>query len=63
MIGALDGTYIGVIPPSEEKAKYRTKKGTIAMNVLVACSPNMEFTYVLTGWEGSAHDDRVLRIL
>ena len=31
------------------------------MNVLGACTPNMEFTYVLPGWEGSAHDGRVLR--
>ena len=31
------------------------------MNVLGACTPNMEFTYVLSGWEGSAHDGRVLR--
>jgi len=30
------------------------------MNVLGACTPNMEFTYVLPGWEGSAHDGRVL---
>ena len=31
------------------------------MNVLGACTPNMEFTYVLPSWEGSAHDGRVLR--
>ena len=31
------------------------------MNVLGACTPNMEFIYVLPGWEGSAHDGRVLR--
>jgi len=45
----------------QDKPKYRTRKGTIAMNVLGACTPNMEFTYVLPGWEGSAHDGRVLR--
>ena len=31
------------------------------MNAFGVCTPNMEFTYVLTGWEGSAHDGRVLR--
>ena len=31
------------------------------MNVLGVCSPNMEFIYILPGWEGSAHDGRVLR--
>ena len=47
--------------PSQERGKYRTRKGTIAMNVLGVCSPDMEFIYVLPGWEGSAHDGRVLR--
>ena len=31
------------------------------MNVLGVCAPNMQFIYVLPGWEGSAHDVRVLR--
>jgi len=30
-------------------------------NVLGVCAPNMQFIYVLPGWEGSAHDGRVLR--
>lgn len=47
--------------PSQERPKYRTRKGTIAMNVLGVCAPNMQFIYVLPGWEGSAHDMRVLR--
>ncbi|KAG6530484.1 hypothetical protein ZIOFF_012723 [Zingiber officinale] len=60
-LGALDGTFIPVTPPKEEKQRYRTRKGGIATNVLGVCSPNMQFIYVLPGWEGSTHDDRVLR--
>uniref|UniRef100_A0A803L0W1 DUF295 domain-containing protein n=3 Tax=Chenopodium quinoa TaxID=63459 RepID=A0A803L0W1_CHEQI len=60
-LGALDGTYINVNVPSKERPKYRTRKGTIAMNVLGVCAPNMQFIYVLPGWEDSAHDMRVLR--
>uniref|UniRef100_A0A803LZ68 Myb/SANT-like domain-containing protein n=1 Tax=Chenopodium quinoa TaxID=63459 RepID=A0A803LZ68_CHEQI len=60
-LGAVDGTYINVRVTSQERGKYRTRKGTIAMNVLGACAPNMEFIYVLPGWEGSAHDVRVFR--
>uniref|UniRef100_A0A803KUM0 DDE Tnp4 domain-containing protein n=1 Tax=Chenopodium quinoa TaxID=63459 RepID=A0A803KUM0_CHEQI len=60
-LGALDGTYINVNVPSQEQPKYRIRKGTIAMNVLGVCAPNMQFIYVLPGWEGSAHDMRVLR--
>jgi hypothetical protein len=33
----------------------------IVTNVLGVCAPDMQFIYVLPGWEGSAHDDRVLR--
>ena len=47
--------------PCDERSKYRTRKGTLAMNVLGVCSPEMEFIYVLPGWEGSAHDGRILR--
>ncbi len=57
----MDGTYINVNVRSKDRGKYRTRKGTIAMNVLGVCAPNMQFIYVLPGWEGSAHDVRVLR--
>ncbi|KAG6489956.1 hypothetical protein ZIOFF_051238 [Zingiber officinale] len=60
-LGALDDTFIPVTPPKEEKQHYRTMKGGIATNVLGVCSPNMQFIYVLPGWEGSAHDGHVLR--
>ncbi|XP_057530513.1 uncharacterized protein LOC130808954 [Amaranthus tricolor] len=60
-LGALDGTMILVNVPCDDRSKYRTRKGTLAMNVLGVCSPEMEFIYVLPGWEGSAHDGRILR--
>nr|GEW25490.1 hypothetical protein [Tanacetum cinerariifolium] len=59
--GALDGTSISVAPPSDQKPRYRTRKGNIATNMLGVCYPNMQFIYVLPGWEGSAHDEHVLR--
>ncbi|CAN1147405.1 Protein ALP1-like, partial [Linum perenne] len=31
------------------------------INVLGVCNSNLEFIYTLAGWEGSAHDGRVLR--
>ncbi|KAG6510317.1 hypothetical protein ZIOFF_028327 [Zingiber officinale] len=58
-LGALDGTYINVKVPGDDEPRYRTRKGEIATNVLV-CTQNMQFSYVLPGWEGSA-DGRVLR--
>ncbi|KAL8146021.1 hypothetical protein AgCh_003960 [Apium graveolens] len=47
--------------PVEERPKYRNRRDEITTNVLAACSPNLLFQYVLTGWEGSAADGRVLR--
>ncbi|CAN1147404.1 hypothetical protein LINPERHAP2_LOCUS15853, partial [Linum perenne] len=41
--------------------RYRTRKGTLGINVLGVCNSNLEFIYTLAGWEGSAHDGRVLR--
>ena len=60
-MGALDGTYIKVSVPEIDKARNRTRKGEIATNVLGVCNRNMEFIFVLPGWEGSASDSRVLR--
>ncbi|KAL0413824.1 UNVERIFIED_CONTAM: hypothetical protein Sradi_1584100 [Sesamum radiatum] len=60
-LGALDGTHIKVRVPTSEKGRYRTRKGDIVVNVLGVCDKSMKFIYVLTGWEGSAADSRVLR--
>ncbi|XP_075491294.1 uncharacterized protein LOC142529606 [Primulina tabacum] len=60
-LGALDGTHIGVHVRARDKAKYRTRKGNIAVNVLGVCDRNMNFIYALAGWEGYAADARVLR--
>ncbi|XP_040362735.1 protein ALP1-like isoform X2 [Rosa chinensis] len=60
-LGALDGTYIRVHVPEADKPRYRSRKNEIATNVLGVCSQDMQFIYVLPGWEGSAADSRVLR--
>ncbi|XP_060180692.1 protein ALP1-like [Lycium barbarum] len=60
-LGALHGTYIPIRVRTIDKPRYRTRKGDIATNVLGVCDRNLNFTYVLPGWEGSAADGRVLR--
>ncbi|KAJ9553695.1 hypothetical protein OSB04_017740 [Centaurea solstitialis] len=60
-IGALDGTLIHAIVPIEEQHLYRGRgKGECYQNVLAICDFNMVFTFVVAGWEGVAHDSRVL---
>ena len=47
--------------PAVDIPRYRSRKSEIATNVLGVCTPDMQFIYVLPGWEGSVADDRVLR--
>ena len=56
----MDGTHIRVRVPADKQTPYRGRKGVITVNVLAACDINMNFTYVLAGWEGSSADSRVL---
>nr|XP_043639522.1 protein ALP1-like [Erigeron canadensis] len=60
-LGALDGTYVKVRVPASDRKPYRSRKGEICTNVLGVCTRDLQFTYVLAGWEGSAADSRVLR--
>ncbi|XVE70326.1 hypothetical protein DITRI_Ditri10aG0063700 [Diplodiscus trichospermus] len=60
-VGALDGTFINVHVSVGDRPRYRNRKGEIAVNVLGARTRNMQFIYVLPGWESSAADGRVLR--
>ncbi|TYK08565.1 retrotransposon protein [Cucumis melo var. makuwa] len=60
-LGALDGTYIKVNVPASDRARYRTRKGKVATNVLGVCDRKGDFVYVLAGREGSAADSRILR--
>ncbi|PPE00500.1 hypothetical protein GOBAR_DD02482 [Gossypium barbadense] len=60
-LGALDGTHIKIRVPTVDKPRYRTRKGDIATNMLGVCTLEMQFVYVLPGWEGSVADGRVLR--
>ena len=59
-LGALDGTYIEIHIPIVLQPRYRNRKGTLLQNALAVCNFDMQFVYILAGWEGSAHDSRVL---
>ncbi|KAL0303495.1 UNVERIFIED_CONTAM: hypothetical protein Sradi_6217600 [Sesamum radiatum] len=60
-LGALDGTHVDTRVPETDKERYRNRKDQISINVLGVCSTDGKFTYVLSGWKGSAADSRVLR--
>ena len=40
---------------------FRGRKNCATQNVMAAIDFDLRFTYVLAGWEGTAHDALVLR--
>lgn len=60
-LGALDEMHIQVNVPKVDWPRYITRKSEIATNVLGVCSQGMQFRYVLSGLEDSAHDGQVFR--
>ncbi|XP_068322683.1 uncharacterized protein [Pyrus communis] len=59
-VGAIDGTHIPAMVKGCEVSSYRDRHGKISQNVLATCNFDLEFIYILSGWEGSAHDSKVL---
>ncbi|XP_039130873.1 protein ALP1-like [Dioscorea cayenensis subsp. rotundata] len=59
-VGLLDGTHVDASVPPLELPRFRGRKGP-TQNVLAVVNPDLKFTYVLAGWEGSANDFTVLR--
>ncbi|XP_071678598.1 protein ALP1-like [Lolium perenne] len=59
-IGAIDGTHVTAKVLRSMFVTFRGRKHYISQNVLAAVDFNMRFTYVLAGWEGSAHDSSIL---
>ncbi|XP_039145569.1 protein ALP1-like [Dioscorea cayenensis subsp. rotundata] len=59
-VGLLDGTHVDTSLPPLELPRFRGRKGP-TQNVLAVVNPDLKFTYVLVGWEGSANDFTVLR--
>ena len=57
--GSTDCSHIDSWVADEDMARYRNRKGGITMNILAACTFDLRFCYVLSGWEGSAADGRV----
>jgi hypothetical protein len=60
-LGAIDGTHIPVSIPPDKHSPFRNRKGTLSINVMVACDFDLNITLISSGWEGSATDSRVLR--
>ncbi|KAF4137045.1 DDE superfamily endonuclease [Phytophthora infestans] len=57
---AFDGTHIPAYVPEKDAKPFRDRTGRLSQNVFAACTFDMQFAFVLAGWEGSAADSTVL---
>lgn len=55
-LGAMDGSHITVRVSKEKQDVYRCRKGTITVNLLAVCTFDMRFSFLYSGYEGSAND-------
>ena len=46
--------------PRHMQQAFRGRKSSPTQNVMAAVSFDLKFTFVLAGWEGSAHDALIL---
>jgi hypothetical protein len=46
--------------PRHTQQAFRGRKSNPTQNVMAAISFDLKFTYVLAGWDGSAHDALIL---
>ena len=59
-MGAIDSTHVPANVPVEFQGNFQGQKEKTTENVLAAITFDLKFIYVLAGWEGNAHDSRVL---
>ncbi|KAK2654323.1 hypothetical protein Ddye_014179 [Dipteronia dyeriana] len=59
-IGGVDGTHISAMITRRDVSSYRNRHRIISENVLATCNFSLEFMYVLSGWEGSTHESKLL---
>ncbi|XP_028108003.1 uncharacterized protein LOC114306876 [Camellia sinensis] len=59
-VDVIDGTLVDAWVPVSRQNTFRGQKSTVSQNVLAACDFDMLFTFINSGWEGSAHDNIIL---
>ena len=59
-IGAIDGTHIPATIKGMSPIPFINRKGYKSQNCLATCSFDLQFQFMLPGWEGSAHDNHII---
>nr|KAJ0224982.1 hypothetical protein LSAT_V11C100023760 [Lactuca sativa] len=58
---AIDGTHVRVKVSNKDAPRYHGHKGHPMINVLAACTFDLKFMYILSGWEGTTSYSRILK--
>ncbi|KAG5873039.1 hypothetical protein JTB14_036206 [Gonioctena quinquepunctata] len=61
VVGAIDGSYIPIKAPKENKTSYITRKCNYAITLQAICDCNLRFLDCYTGWPGSVSDSRIFK--
>lgn len=59
-IAAIDGTHVRAKVPAEQKVPYLGRKQYPTQNMMVVCEFDLLYTFVISGWPGSANDAKIL---
>ncbi|KAJ8364481.1 hypothetical protein SKAU_G00133120 [Synaphobranchus kaupii] len=60
--GSIDGCHIRVVPPAAESQDYLNRKLFYSVQMQAICDHRGTFLNLFTGYPGSVHDARVLRL-
>ena len=60
VIGAIDGSHICIIAPSEDEYANANRKRYYSINIQAICNANLIFRDVVAKWPGSHHDSFIL---
>ena len=60
VVGAIDGSLVPIIAPSDNEPVYVCRKGYHAINVQGIADANLLFTNIVARWPGGTHDAYVL---
>jgi hypothetical protein len=58
-VGAIDGSHIPILAPSEHRNEYYNRKGWYSVQLQAVCDHRYRFWDIEVGWPGRAHDARV----
>lgn len=61
-IGAIDGTHIQGVIPEAKQVGYQDHHGNNIQNILYGWDFDGNFTFILSGFEGRAHNSHVLEL-